>query len=583
MSGTDSYSDVFGKELVHLAQQDVRICAITAAMEHGTGLHHFARKYPNRYYDVGIAEQHAVTYSAALAAAGQLPVFAVYSSFLQRGYDQLMHDVALSGQHVVLGIDRAGVVGEDGETHHGLYDVSYLSTVPGAVIYAPACYDELRLCLRRALYRDHGLACVRYPRGADHSVFDKTALNTEYTHVSGAKTDVLYVSYGRVYDALYRASSRAREQGMNCDLLKLTRIFPLSDMAVEIAMSYRQVIFLEEAYYYGGISQLMGDALLERGFTGKYRRIAPKAYLPQASMESQMEQMHLSEHAIFQDMQQVFQEKRMCVMQRLDLAVVQAGLAPSRQRAKALISGGQIQVNGKVCSKPAFGISESDQLELIGSDIPFVGRGGLEAGTCGKHAASGFQRKDVPGYRCIHRGIYRLHAATWRRKGLCCGRGTRPAGTHTSCRSPCFVLGRDRHPECQSGAAGKAGRLFSVDVSFISLEYVLPAAAALLASGGMAVVLIKPQFEAGKENIGKNGLVLSKKVHETVLYRMLGLFRTLGLSLQMLCPSPIQGGSGNIEYLAAVQKSDAPPCSMDLREVIEQAFSAKRGKKEKAK
>ena len=99
----------------------------------------------------------------------------------------------------------------------------------------------------------------------------------------------------------------------------------------------------------------------------------------------------------------------------------------------------------------------------------------------------------------------------------------------------------------------------------------------------MAVVLIKPQFEAGKENIGKNGLVLSKKVHETVLYRMLELFRTLGLSLQMLCPSPIQGGSGNIEYLAAVQKSDVPPCSMDLREVIEQAFSAKRGKKEKAK
>ena len=130
---------------------------------------------------------------------------------------------------------------------------------------------------------------------------------------------------------------------------------------------------------------------------------------------------------------------------------------------------------------------------------------------------------------------------------------------------------------------GKPADFFSVDVSFISLEYVLPAAAALLASGGMAVVLIKPQFEAGKENIGKNGLVLSKKVHETVLYRMLGLFRTLGLSLQMLCPSPIQGGSGNIEYLAAVQKSDAPPCSMDLREVIEQAFSAKRGKKEKAK
>ena len=133
----------------------------------GTGLHHFAREFPNRYYDVGIAEQHAVTFSAALASMGELPVFAVYSSFLQRAYDQLMHDVAIGGMHVVLGIDRAGVVGEDGETHHGLYDVSFLCTVPNTVIYAPACYEEMRLCLRRALYRDKGLACIRYPRGSE--------------------------------------------------------------------------------------------------------------------------------------------------------------------------------------------------------------------------------------------------------------------------------------------------------------------------------------------------------------------------------------------------------------------------------
>lgn len=309
VSGTDSYSDVFGKELVHLAQQDPRICAVTAAMEHGTGLHHFARRFPGRYYDVGIAEQHAVTFSAALASTGELPVFAVYSSFLQRAYDQLMHDVAIGGLHVVLGVDRAGVVGEDGETHHGLYDVSFLSTVPGAVMYAPACYDELRLCLRRALYRDKGLACVRYPRGSDNSIFDKSALNTEYTHVSGTKTDVLYISYGRVYDYLYRASRRAREQGMPCDLLKLTRIFPLADAVVEIAMSYGHVVFLEEAYYYGGISQLFGDLLMERGYTGTYRRIAPKQYLPQASIASQMETMGLSENAIYQDMQRVFQEE----------------------------------------------------------------------------------------------------------------------------------------------------------------------------------------------------------------------------------------------------------------------------------
>ncbi len=307
VSGTDSYSDMFGKELVRLAQQDSRICAITAAMEHGTGLHYFARKFPGRYYDVGIAEQHAVTFSAALASMGQLPVFAVYSSFLQRAYDQLMHDVAIGGLHVVLGIDRAGVVGEDGETHHGLYDVSYLSSVPGVSIYAPSCYDELRICLRRALYRDKGLACVRYPRGSDKTIFDKSALNTEYTHVSGHKTDVLYISYGRVYDALYRANCAAVEAGMPCDLLKLTRIFPLSDGTVQIAKSYRKVVFLEEAYYYGGISQMFGDLLLEEGYQGSYRRVAPKQYLAQASTAAQLDIMGLSEEAIYRDIQRTYQ------------------------------------------------------------------------------------------------------------------------------------------------------------------------------------------------------------------------------------------------------------------------------------
>ncbi len=309
VSATDSFSSVFGKELVRLAQEDARICAVTAAMEHGTGLHYFSRQFPNRYYDVGIAEQHAVTFSAGLAASGQLPVFAVYSSFLQRSYDQLMHDVAIGGYHVVLGIDRAGVVGEDGETHHGLYDVSFLSSVPGAVIYAPACYDEVRLCLYRALYRDRGLACVRYPRGSDHTVFDKSALNTEYTHISGRKTDTLYISYGRVYDLLYRANLRARKENMHFDLLKLTRIFPLAESVVAIAASYQQVVFLEEAYYYGGISQMLGDMLLEHGFRGKYCRIAPKTYIRQASTESQLESMGLSEQAIFRHMQQIYEAR----------------------------------------------------------------------------------------------------------------------------------------------------------------------------------------------------------------------------------------------------------------------------------
>ncbi|MDY2509823.1 MAG: 1-deoxy-D-xylulose-5-phosphate synthase [Ruminococcus callidus] len=299
ISGKDTYSDIFGKELVRLAKKDDSICAITAAMEHGTGLQYFSRTYPQRYYDVGIAEQHAVTFAAALASQGKLPVFAVYSSFLQRAYDQLLHDVAIGKLHVVLGIDRAGVVGEDGETHHGLFDVSFLTSIPGTTIYAPACYDELTLCLRQAMYQDAGLACVRYPRGADNTVFDKSALNTAYTHTAGSRTDVLLIGYGRTYDNLYRAKKKAEQQGICCDLLKLTQIFPLPELVPELCCSYQHILFFEEAYYYGGISQLLGDTLLQKGYHGSYQRIAPKRFIPQATISSQLEQIGLSEAAMF--------------------------------------------------------------------------------------------------------------------------------------------------------------------------------------------------------------------------------------------------------------------------------------------
>ena len=161
VSGDNSYSAVFGQELTRLAGEDDRICAITAAMEYGTGLQYFEAEHPERFYDVGIAEQHAVTFAAGLASQGMIPVFAVYSTFLQRSYDQLIHDVAIGGLHVVLGIDRAGIVGEDGETHQGTFDVPMLTSVPGTTIYSPACYDELKLCLKKAIYEDTGLTAVR--------------------------------------------------------------------------------------------------------------------------------------------------------------------------------------------------------------------------------------------------------------------------------------------------------------------------------------------------------------------------------------------------------------------------------------
>lgn len=298
ISGVDSYSDVFGKELLHLASVDSKICAITAAMEAGTGLKYFAKTYPSRYFDVGIAEQHAVTFGAALASTGMIPVFAVYSSFLQRAYDQLMHDVAISGQHMVLAVDRAGVVGEDGETHHGMFDVSFLSSIPGTSIYAPACNDELRLCLRRAIYRDKGLACVRYPRGKDEGTYPTDKLNTNYTLFSMEHAKILLVSYGREIHSVLQAAKNLRQAGIKVDVLKLTRIFPISDQVMEIMMRYDSVIFFEESYYYGGISSLVGSMLAEKNFHGSYKRIAQKDFLKQATISSQMKKMGLDVESI---------------------------------------------------------------------------------------------------------------------------------------------------------------------------------------------------------------------------------------------------------------------------------------------
>ncbi len=299
VSGADCFSTVFGKELVRLAREDDRICAITAAMKYGTGLQYFEAEFPERFYDVGIAEQHAVTFGGALACSGMVPVFAVYSTFLQRAYDQLIHDVAISGAHVVLGIDRAGVVGEDGETHHGMFDVPMLTSVPGASIYAPATYGELRLCLQRAIRKDTGLAAVRYPRGSEKDLcfpLDTPNASYTYTHEDGAK--MLLVTYGRVYNAVYKAHMTCEKSGYDTSLLKLTKIFPIQKELAEIAAGYQTVIFFEEGMGNGGISTLFGSMLAEHGFAGRYLRVSADHFVKHASIPSILDQLEMSEQAV---------------------------------------------------------------------------------------------------------------------------------------------------------------------------------------------------------------------------------------------------------------------------------------------
>jgi 1-deoxy-D-xylulose-5-phosphate synthase len=259
-SCADGFSGVFGQELLRLAELDKNICAVTAAMQYSVGLSEFAARYKERFFDVGIAEQHAVTFCAGLASMGKLPVFAVYSSFLQRSYDQIIHDAAICGTHIVLCIDRAGTVGEDGETHHGLFDVSMLSSIPGITLYSPSCYEELRLCLNAALYEDSGVAAVRYPRGKCENT--EYEVNTGFLLKKGLPGKTLIITYGRIYAGALKAFEILNGSGNSADLLKLTRILPLNEEIADIAMRYKNIYFFEEG---SGIAALLAEKLLIRG------------------------------------------------------------------------------------------------------------------------------------------------------------------------------------------------------------------------------------------------------------------------------------------------------------------------------
>ena len=294
VSAEDSYSTVFGKELVKIAENDSRICAITAAMKYGTGLQYFRFRYPERFYDVGIAEQHAVTFAGGLASMGMIPVFAVYSTFLQRAYDQLVHDVAIGKLHVILGVDRAGVVGEDGETHQGLFDVPMLTTIPNTVIYSPSCYEELRMCMKKAIYMDKGLCAIRYPRGAESASVRKLSLGTEYIFMRENNSDTLIISYGRLCGSARKAQAVLKDEGINCDLLKLTKIFPLDRKLIPEMKNYKHIVFFEEGMGNGGISEKVGEMLAESGYSGDYGRVAAEGFVKQASVKSCLDKMGLS-------------------------------------------------------------------------------------------------------------------------------------------------------------------------------------------------------------------------------------------------------------------------------------------------
>lgn len=259
-----TFSDAFGYTLCRLAEGDPRLCAITAAMRDGTGLGDFAQRYPERFFDVGIAEGHGVAMAAGMAKQGALPVFGVYSSFLQRGYDMLLHDVAIQGLHVVFGVDRAGLVGTDGETHHGIFDMAYLTSVPGMAVYAPASFQEMEPLLTCALREWKGPAAVRYPRGGECGYTEDAG--TAPTVCLREGTDITLVTYGILTGIVLEATRALEEQGVSAEVIKLNRPWPLEESLILTSVEKTgHLLVAEEVVSMGSIGVQLTADLARKG------------------------------------------------------------------------------------------------------------------------------------------------------------------------------------------------------------------------------------------------------------------------------------------------------------------------------
>ena len=261
-----SFSDAFGEELLALAKQDELICAITAAMTSGTGLSAFAKELPSRFFDVGIAEGHAVAMAGGMAKQGLIPVFAVYSSFLQRGFDMLIHDISLDRLHAVFCVDRAGLVGADGQTHHGCFDIGFLSAIPDMTVLCPASFSELRSMLRYAIYNTAGPVAVRYPRGGEQAY---TACSDPVCFLQLRDgTDFTIISYGILINEALRAAELLAEKGISARVIKLNRISPLrEDEVAQMLGGAKRLLVLEDCIAAGCVGEKIACLAAQTGST----------------------------------------------------------------------------------------------------------------------------------------------------------------------------------------------------------------------------------------------------------------------------------------------------------------------------
>lgn len=298
-----TYSEVFGRTLVELAQRDPRIAAITAAMPHGTGLSEFAERFPDRFFDVGIAEQAAVSLAAGLALAGLRPVVAIYSTFLQRAYDQVVEEVALQGLPVLFCLDRAGIVGEDGPTHHGLLDLSYLRAIPNMTVAVPKDEGELRRLLYTALGRDDGPVAIRYPKGKGIGVpLEDYPSPVEWGRWEVLKEgrDLVFVAAGPlVWEALSAADALAAK-GISVGVVNARFVKPLDEgLLLRLCEDYKAVVTLEENVIHGGLGSAVLEALAAHGVQKKVRPLGlPPEFIGHGGRQELLEMCGLGRDSI---------------------------------------------------------------------------------------------------------------------------------------------------------------------------------------------------------------------------------------------------------------------------------------------
>lgn len=300
VSPQDSFSTVFGSALAELGAEEPRLCAITAAMKYGTGLQFFKHRHPQRFFDVGMAEEHAVTFAGGLASQGLLPAVAIYSTFFQRAYDQIIHDVNLMKLNVIFSIDRAGLVPGDGATHQGIYDTGFFSQI-GVPLYAPANYEELRFWLAHLVKEMQGPRAIRYPRGQQSALLAELGCDGQpyrwVQHSPGSR--VALVSYGAESEEVILTARQLQEQGFAADCCKLVQVYPIPQELCDELARYDRILFAEDCIARGGIGEQLAFALQQQGWQGDFVLRAVQAHcLPHANVAQLRRQLGLDAAAL---------------------------------------------------------------------------------------------------------------------------------------------------------------------------------------------------------------------------------------------------------------------------------------------